>query len=439
MSETSVIETMVRENPVASLRAVVAGLSGLDAGNSCEADLIDVIGELETLKCVAESAQATATRGVYAAAVARQEAAGMRGSRVGRGIGHQIALARREPPSRGSAHLGLAREVAALPHLAGLWRQGRITERRVSLILGRIVWLDLDDRRGVDAQLAGDPDRAERLCQMNDWQARGAADALACAADPAGAVRRRAAAEADRHVSSRPAPDTMLRLSALLPVKEGVAVIAALTLAADQARAAGDERSRGQVMADTLVGRVTGRDPVTEPVPVHVDVTVPLDALLPEGSHTGQQPHAFGWVDGYGEVPADLARSLTADAVETLGVFRRLFTDPTTGQLVAMESAARCFPLLLALFLRRRDRYCRNPWCGAPIRHTDHAVSVEEGGPTSADNGQGLCEACNYAKQAPGWRSKTRIDPDGTHVVETTTPTGHVHETRPPPAHPRRE
>uniref|UniRef100_UPI003B39FC22 HNH endonuclease n=1 Tax=Nakamurella sp. TaxID=1869182 RepID=UPI003B39FC22 len=267
---------------------------------------------------------------------------------------------------------------------------------------------------------------------------RGAAEALACSADPAGAVRRRAAAEADRHVTSRPAPDTMMRLSALLPVKDGVALIAALRLAADQARAAGDDRNRGLVMADTLVGRVTGRDPLTDPAPVTVDVTVPLDALLPEGSHGGQVPHAFGWVDGYGEIPADLARSLTADAIETLGVFRRILTDPATGQLVAMESAARCFPMLLALLLRRRDRYCRNPWCGAPIRHSDHAVPAEEGGPTSADNGQGLCEACNYAKQAPGWRSKTRTDPDGTHVVETTTPTGHTYETRPPPAHPPR-
>jgi hypothetical protein len=50
-------------------------------------------------------------------------------------------------------------------------------------------------------------------------------------------------------------------------------------------------------------------------------------------------------------------------------------------------------------------------------------------GPTSATNGQGLCEACNYAKEAPRWRA--RPGPGGT--VTTTTPTGHSRTTRPPP------
>ena len=60
-------------------------------------------------------------------------------------------------------------------------------------------------------------------------------------------------------MSLRPAPDTMSQLSALLPVAQGVAVYAALTRSADTARAGGDARSRGQIMADTLVERVTGQ------------------------------------------------------------------------------------------------------------------------------------------------------------------------------------
>ena len=51
------------------------------------------------------------------------------------------------------------------------------------------------------------------------------------------------------------------------------------------------------------------------------------------------------------------------------------------------------------------------------------------GGPTSASNGQGLCEACNHAKRAHRWRA--RPGPDG--AVTTTLPTGRTFTTRPPP------
>jgi hypothetical protein len=50
----------------------------------------------------------------------------------------------------------------------------------------------------------------------------------------------------------------MCYLTALLPVYEGVAVHAALTRHADTSRSDGDPRSRGQLMADALVERITG-------------------------------------------------------------------------------------------------------------------------------------------------------------------------------------
>ncbi|MFB0836357.1 HNH endonuclease, partial [Arthrobacter halodurans] len=80
---------------------------------------------------------------------------------------------------------------------------------------------------------------------------------------------------------------------------------------------------------------------------------------------------------------------------------RRLYTSPTTGQLIAMDSRARIFPEGIRRLLAARDRTCRTPWCDAPLRHHDHVVPARSGGPTSAANGEGLCEACNYAKEAP--------------------------------------
>ena len=55
---------------------------------------------------------------------------------------------------------------------------------------------------------------------------------------------------------------------------------------------------------------------------------------------------------------------------------------------------------------------------------------MADGGETSGRNGQGLCEACNYAKEAVGWTARPRPGPG--HVVETTTPTGHSYRSRAP-------
>ena len=181
-------------------------------------------------------------------------------------------------------------------------------------------------------------------------------------------------------------------------------------------------------------------------MPVEIQLVITDRALLA----TDDTP---AYIPGYGPVPAGWARDLlTADLTdehpsgEPLAApqqqnrqdferrrakiyLRRLFTHPRSGTLVAMDSKRRLFPAGLRRFLIARDGTCRTPWCDAPIRHIDHVQSWETGGPTSATNGEGLCEACNYAKEAARWRA--RPGPDGT--VTTTTPTGHTLTTRPPP------
>ncbi|WP_435745044.1 HNH endonuclease [Nocardioides sp. SYSU DS0663] len=220
-------------------------------------------------------------------------------------------------------------------------------------------------------------------------------------------------------------------------MKDGVAAYAALTQAADAARADGtDERTKGQVMTDTLVSAVLGGHEATG------GPKVELGLVMSDHTAVGDSDDP-AHLDGYGPIPAELAREIVAGALtadEEVWV-RRLYTSPTTGELLAMDSLSRQFPTGLARFIRLRDQVCRTPWCTAPIRHSDHADAVIDGGPTTGENGQGLCEACNswveeardepsrnHAKEAPGWRA--RPTPEGT--IETLTPTGHRHHTRPP-------
>ena len=284
--------------------------------------------------------------------------------------------------------------------------------------------LSLADRLRVDEVVAED---AAALEAMGDRELASACLTQVARLDAAALVARRRRAESERRVTLRPAPDTMTYLTALLPVKDGVAALAALTRAADSARAGGDERTRGQVMADALVGGVVGAndaDAGAGSAPVSLGLVM-TDAALFGGADDDAH------LDGFGPLPAELAREIVAGACEQGEEvwLRRLYTHPTTGELVAMDARGRSFRGSLGRFIRLRDRVCRTPWCDAPIRHLDHVRRHADDGPTRGRNAQGLCEACNYAKDAPGWRA--RPGPDG--AVETTTPTGHLFSTRPPP------
>jgi hypothetical protein len=120
-----------------------------------------------------------------------------------------------------------------------------------------------------------------------------------------------------------------------------------------------------------------------------------------------------------GVIPAHLAREVM-DRSSTVWL-RRLYADPA-GRLAGMESKRRLFTQAQRKMLILRDQICRTPFCDAPIRHGDHVDQHENGGPTSIANGQGLCERCNYEKQALGWIQYKRGD-----QIITITPTGHVY------------
>lgn len=154
-------------------------------------------------------------------------------------------------------------------------RDGRITEWKATLLARETACLSLEDRQTLDRRLA---DNVDRLEQMGDRQLEGAARKLAGELDAAACVLRRRIAESERRVTLRPAPDTMSRLAAGLPVAAGVAVFKSLSDAADAARAQGDPRARNQVMADTLTERLLGN--TERVVPVEVELVVSDEVLL---------------------------------------------------------------------------------------------------------------------------------------------------------------
>ena len=242
-------------------------------------------------------------------------------------------------------------------------------------------------------------------------------------------------------------------------------------------------RGRGAVMADEFVARltrgvITGCDELGAPTGEPGNPTdrsdradrgsaapsVPPDPTCPGRAEAGAEPSAdrapddsdgslgllvhlvmtdralFGGdvepaqVIGYGPIPAEVARRMVAAGLgpRARTWITRLFTDPETGRLAAMDSRSRLFPDSLKGFLLVRDRQCRMPYCGAPARHADHVVPHAHGGPTSVANGQCTSVNCNLLKEAHGWSAAPAAD--GTITVRT--PTGHRYRSdEPPPPH----
>ncbi|OBF39364.1 HNH endonuclease [Mycolicibacterium peregrinum] len=388
-----------------------------------EAALQDRIAELERLKCAAAAGQARATVALESARHAAEAATRVPVTRRGRGLGSEIGLARMDSPANGRQHLSEARIlVHDLPHTLAALECGVLTEARARLIVREAACLSPADRNRLDHQLCADH---TSLIGLGDTRIRNDAKTIAYQLDPIAVIDRAARAPEDRNVTFRPAPDAMAFVTALLPATDAASVRSALTDAADRCA---DGRNRGQAMADTLVARVTGRD-ITTPVPVAVDLVLSDDTLFAGGT----QP---AYLQGHGPIPAATARHMIGNALahdDSWATLRRLYAAPDTGALVAMESRSRRFPKGLARFITLRDQTCRTPYCDAPIRHIDHIDPHHNHGPTSAANGQGLCEHCNYAKEAPGWQVVAGVDEFGRHTTDHITPTGATYRSTAPP------
>ena len=219
-------------------------------------------------------------------------------------------------------------------------------------------------------------------------------------------------------------------------------MLATLQRQADRLRSQGDDRSRGQIMADTLVERVTGQATAAA-VPVEVNLVMTDQAMLDVGDAKDEPAH----LEVYGPIPArspgtcclpgrrrPMGESAPARRCGCGGC-----SPPGTGQLAALDSGRRTFDGVLRRLLIARDQVCRTPWCDAPIRHADHVTAVQLDGRTEATMGQGSARRATTPSRHPGGEpappaaDPVRGDhhPDRTPLPQRTTrPTTHHTQTR---------
>lgn len=381
-----------------------------------EVEAIDRITALEELTAAAAAAQARETLTFDMRRRNSEAEDGVASNKQGRGVGAEIALARKVSRARGSTLLKFSRSLLIdLPHTYSALKTGSISEEKARAVAKETDWLPRDKRRQVDERMA------ERLAEVGVGRLGNEVRALAQQIDQKAAVEHLEKCTEERAVSVRPAPGNMAYLSALLPMPQAVAVYANLKKSAASLIGTGEagQRSQSQVMADLLVERTTGQE-CAAAVPTEIHLVMNDGSLVGPGDDPA-------WLPGFGPLPAGAARTFVAENEATV-FLRRLYTRPDDGQLVRMDSRRREFSGLLRRMIVIRDDVCRSPWCDAQIKHADHATAFAAGGDTDWDNASDLCAACNFAKELNGWKHVSSPE-----KLIVKTPTGHRYETRTKP------
>ncbi|AXK46636.1 HNH endonuclease signature motif containing protein [Brachybacterium saurashtrense] len=242
------------------------------------------------------------------------------------------------------------------------------------------------------------------------------------ALDPEGAAERHRRALHDRHVTITRTDHGMATVRATIPGIDAARIRKGLSVAAEAARASGDRRGHQQIMADLFADALVGRGDGIDPTTLDVGIVITDRSLLAPA-------HAdAATIEGFGPVPYDHVREEMLRAAQrgeqdtdTSLTLRRLYTDPEDGQLVAVEARSRSFPDSLRRFLTLAHQTCRAPYCDAPIRQMDHIVPWSRGGPTSLENGNGLCGGDNQ-KESSGESVRVVRDEQGVRrTVDWTT------------------
>ncbi|NRG42316.1 DUF222 domain-containing protein [Rathayibacter sp. VKM Ac-2835] len=247
-------------------------------------------------------------------------------------------------------------------------------------------------------------------------------------------AERYARAREDRAVWVTPDVDGMATLSLHAPAPAVTGAYDRLRRIARTLRDDGDPRTLQQLSADAAVdllcdGDILGTTPDAEHRPdptsvpgVRAEVRLTLAASTAVGLDDAPAD-----LDGYGPVPAVIAREL----IRTAASFTRVLTDPDTGAVVSVGRTWRVPPPQMRLHLQLRDQTCRFAGCTRPAStsEADHTIEWRHGGETSLENLVSLCTSHHHLRHGDRW---TYAKGDGGEIV-WTTPTGRRISNRPPP------
>ncbi|WAJ32254.1 DUF222 domain-containing protein [Arthrobacter sp. FX8] len=262
--------------------------------------------------------------------------------------------------------------------------------------------------------------------------------------------KRHARGVAERRVEFRADRDGMAWLGAYLPADQAQAGWNRLTVAARGLQGPAEDRTMPQLRADNFTAAIlgsgdtrggstsgsgtsaasgTGHQPPS--VRAEVLVTVPVFALM----GLTDEP---AMLDGYGPVPASMARRLVADGAAS---FYRVLVDPRDGAPLEIGRKSYRVPRAMRAWLRMRDGKCPFPGCSNTSLDTeaDHLLAWHHGGTTGISNLGQPCPKHHRLRHTTGWKPTpaSTNEPPG-----WTSPTGRhytsEHQDWEPPRWPER-
>ncbi|TWD55119.1 uncharacterized protein DUF222 [Arthrobacter sp. AG367] len=244
--------------------------------------------------------------------------------------------------------------------------------------------------------------------------------------------KRHARGVAERRVEFRPDRDGMAWLGAYLPADQAMSGWNRLTAAARGLQGPGEDRTMPQLRADSFTaailgsgntrggstsltsasatagalaaarpgagaGGTDGAGPGRLPsVRAEVLVTVPVFALM----GLTDEP---AMLDGYGPVPASMARRLVADGAAS---FYRVLVDPRDGAPLEIGRKSYRIPKAMRAWLRMRDGKCPFPGCSNTSLDTeaDHLLAWHHGGTTGISNLGQPCPKHHRLRHTTAWK-----------------------------------
>ncbi|MFF1253976.1 DUF222 domain-containing protein [Pseudarthrobacter sp. NPDC058329] len=351
-------------------------------------------------------------------------------------IGALLALGPRAAGSFLAASHALARE---LPLTLSALQAGTISWQHALVMVDETAGLDRAGAAALEAQFLGPdtprPATAARIGEIPAYRFRHKARTWRERHHAESIEKRHAKGVADRRVEYRPDQDGMAWLSARLPAHQAVAGWNRLTALARGMQGPEETRTLTQLKADTFAAAVLGSGTSSgsgttgsglgdsaaagtdagpsSGIRAQVLVTVPVFSLL---GLTGEP----AMLDGYGPIPASMARKLLADGASS---FHRVLVDPRDGAPLEIGRTSYRLTKAMKKALQLRDGKCTFPGCNNPSldNEADHLTAWHHGGTTGISNLAQLCPKHHRLKHNSGWTPTptTQNAPPG-----WTSPTG---------------